>query len=105
MSCNTDDVVGYIETVASAAMEPSALVHEIVRQIKDPTGAADKAVDEVSHTNFRGQVLSEAVNWIGEVVNLLTDIAEQANLLVLNATNEAARAGGAGKGYAALLRW
>ena len=105
MSCNTDDVVGYIETVASAAMELSALVHEIVPQIKDSTGLVDKAVDEVSHTNFSGQVLSEAVNWIGEVVNLLTDIVEQTNLLVLNVTNEAARAGGAGKGYAALLRW
>ena len=37
---------------------------------------------------------------IGEVVTLITDIANQTNLLALNATIEAARAGDAGKGFA-----
>jgi len=41
-----------------------------------------------------------AAQKIGEVVNLINDIASQTNLLALNATIEAARAGDAGKGFA-----
>ena len=44
--------------------------------------------------------LSQAADRIGEVVNLINNIASQTNLLALNATIEAARAGDAGKGFA-----
>jgi methyl-accepting chemotaxis protein len=44
--------------------------------------------------------LSDAAQKIGQVVQLIQDIASQTNLLALNATIEAARAGDAGKGFA-----
>ena len=44
--------------------------------------------------------LAETVQEIGEVVNLIRNIAGQTNLLALNATIEAARAGEAGRGFA-----
>ncbi|MBO1687893.1 methyl-accepting chemotaxis protein, partial [Clostridium butyricum] len=44
--------------------------------------------------------LSQAAARIGDVVKLITAVAEQTNLLALNATIEAARAGEAGRGFA-----
>ena len=43
---------------------------------------------------------SQAATRIGEVVQLINEIASQTNLLALNATIEAARAGEAGRGFA-----
>jgi methyl-accepting chemotaxis protein len=44
--------------------------------------------------------LSQAAQKIGDVVELIRDVAAQTNLLALNATIEAARAGAAGRGFA-----
>lgn len=59
-----------------------------------------EAVSEVKNTDQTVVSLAEAASQIGGVVKLIQDIAEQTNLLALNATIEAARAGEAGKGFA-----
>jgi methyl-accepting chemotaxis protein len=58
------------------------------------------AITEATKTNEMIQKLAQSAGKIGDVVNLITDIASQTNLLALNATIEAARAGDAGKGFA-----
>ena len=89
-----------VQTVAAAAEELSASVNEIRRQVASSSEIAAKAAAEASATNERMVGLSDAAGRIGEVVTLIQAIAEQTNLLALNATIEAARAGEAGKGFA-----
>ena len=89
-----------VQTVASAAEELSASISEILRQVSDSTRVADQAVQDAERTNASMRDLATAAQKIGEVVGLITSIANQTNLLALNATIEAARAGDAGKGFA-----
>ncbi len=89
-----------VQTVAAAAEELSKSIIEISRQVDGSTTVAGKAVEEAKRTDSRVHALSEAAQKIGEVVQLINDIASQTNLLALNATIEAARAGEAGKGFA-----
>jgi len=58
------------------------------------------AVQQAQKTDASIGELSQAATRIGDVIKLITAIAEQTNLLALNATIEAARAGEAGRGFA-----
>jgi len=86
--------------VASATQELAGSVNEIGHQVARSTEISSKAVNEVTQTSSRMEELAKSVQSIGEIVQLITDIASQTNLLALNATIEAARAGDAGKGFA-----
>jgi methyl-accepting chemotaxis protein len=89
-----------VQTVAAAAEEMVSSIGEISQQISRSTEIAGTAVDQVERTNEDVQRLDDAAKSIDNIVNLINDIAEQTNLLALNATIEAARAGEAGKGFA-----
>jgi methyl-accepting chemotaxis protein len=88
------------QTVATATEELSSSIEEIGRQAAESTRVARAAVQETDDANQKIKGLEEAASKIGEVINLINDIASQTNLLALNATIEAARAGEAGKGFA-----
>lgn len=89
-----------VQTVAAASEELSASIGEIARQISQTNTIVTKASDATAQTDAEIGGLAESVQKIGEVVTLIQEIAEQTNLLALNATIEAARAGEAGKGFA-----
>ncbi len=89
-----------VQTVAAATEELSSSIQEIARQVAESTRVVGQAVNEATKTKDLVRGLDEAAGRIGRVVALITDIAEQTNLLALNATIEAARAGEAGKGFA-----
>jgi methyl-accepting chemotaxis protein len=89
-----------VQTVAASAEELSSSIGEISRQVNESTRVTTEAVREVKNTDQTVVSLADAAGQIGGVVKLIQDIAEQTNLLALNATIEAARAGEAGKGFA-----
>ena len=89
-----------VQSVASATEEMTSSVNEISRQVQDSAKIAGEAVKQAQQTDARITELSQAAGRIGDVVKLITAIAEQTNLLALNATIEAARAGEAGRGFA-----
>ncbi|MDH0895031.1 MULTISPECIES: methyl-accepting chemotaxis protein [unclassified Pseudomonas] len=107
--------------VATAVHEMSVAVQEVAQNAQSTAGNADKANkearqgSELVQSNLRAiQGLSESVEKAGEVIDTLhaqsdeiskvlgviQSIAEQTNLLALNAAIEAARAGEAGRGFA-----
>ncbi|NGX95465.1 MAG: PAS domain-containing protein [Candidatus Afipia apatlaquensis] len=89
-----------MQAVASGAEELAASVSEISRQASDALSISLQAVQQANETSAIVSGLAIAAQKIGDVVKLINNIAEQTNLLALNATIEAARAGEAGRGFA-----
>jgi len=89
-----------VQTVATATEEMAASIREISQQVATSARSAENAVAGAQQASGTVQSLAQAAEKIGQVVQLIQDIAEQTNLLALNATIEAARAGEAGKGFA-----
>lgn len=87
-------------TVACATEELSASIAEISRQISEASRIVGRAVTTAHKSEELVQALVDTASKVGEVTNLISNIAGQTNLLALNATIEAARAGDAGKGFA-----
>ncbi|MCB9496170.1 MAG: hypothetical protein H6686_04695 [Fibrobacteria bacterium] len=93
-------VNGAFQQVASAAEEMSASVSEIARHVSEAARVASEAGSTTDAVNTRIQDLDRSSQEISKATEVVTAIAEQTNLLALNATIEAARAGEAGKGFA-----
>ena len=95
-----EEATANVQTVASATEELSASVKEIQGSVNNANDMIVRAAGQAATTNDKVKDLAVASQKIGEVVQLINDIAAQTNLLALNATIEAARAGEAGKGFA-----
>ncbi len=94
------DVSRNVATVAAGAEQMGSSIGEIARNAQEAAHVATGATTTVAQTTEVMESLSESSRQIGDVIRLITSIAEQTNLLALNATIEAARAGEAGKGFA-----
>ncbi|WP_331272193.1 methyl-accepting chemotaxis protein [Motilibacter aurantiacus] len=100
VSLAADQVSQSVQTVAKGAEEMSAAIGEIAHNANEAARVAGHAVTVAEETTGQMGKLGDSSRQIGDVVKLITSIAEQTKLLALNATIEAARAGEAGKGFA-----
>jgi methyl-accepting chemotaxis protein len=110
----TSEVATSIEAMTKTIMENSENAQETVRVAKDAKSAAEAGGEVVKETvngmrriavvvERSGETVKElgrSSDQIGAIVNVIDDIADQTNLLALNAAIEAARAGEQGRGFA-----
>ena len=100
VSASAGEVSGGVHAMSAATEEMSASIREIAHNASQAADVAGEAVRTATETSSAVEALGQASTEIGEILRTITAIAEQTNLLALNATIEAARAGEAGKGFA-----
>ena len=100
VSTATDQVNRNLQTVATGAEEMSSTIADIAKNATESARISGEAVKTAETTNATVSKLGVSSAEIGQVIKVITSIAQQTNLLALNATIEAARAGEAGKGFA-----
>jgi methyl-accepting chemotaxis protein len=96
----SSDVSNSIHSLACGAEEMSVSIGEIALSTQQAAGVGAEASAIAASTNETVAKLGESSAEVGSILKAITSIAEQTNLLALNATIEAARAGEAGKGFA-----
>lgn len=97
---NTEEVAKGVQVVATNTEELVASIKEISRNTSEAANISKQTTAKAKSTNETIQKLGVSSEEIGNVIKVISSIAQQTNLLALNATIEAARAGEAGKGFA-----
>lgn len=97
---SSKDVYQNVQKVVESADKLGEMTTDAGGHVSSTLEKVREALDAVSLANDQIGGLSQAAMRIGDVVQLIQEIAEQTNLLALNATIEAARAGEAGRGFA-----
>jgi methyl-accepting chemotaxis protein len=114
LSHATGEISGSSQQIADGAQQQAASFEELSSSVQQNASNASQAND-LTHTTAKnaaaaGECMDQTIDamttieksskQIAEAVNIITDIADQTNLLALNAAIEAARAGEHGKGFA-----
>jgi len=104
---SVEGLVSSIDTVASSSEQVSNLTNEVSLINQEILNEMDRKVERMRKNSQLAKEAMEQINTVGEsskeigqIVGVINEIADQTNLLALNAAIEAARAGEAGRGFA-----
>src|SRR6201996_5937958 len=100
LSLRSNEAQSTAATFSQAAGKFADSAEGIGSQVRDAGKLADEASAAAHDASLNVDRLKESSAAIGNVVNLIAQIARQTTLLALNSTIEAARAGSAGRGFA-----
>lgn len=100
MSSAIDEVARTAQATSQDSVESSRLANEGKQKVSETTKVILDMNHEMQSSTGVINQLAEQVTSIGQILDVIRAVAEQTNLLALNAAIEAARAGEAGRGFA-----
>lgn len=100
MTATVHEVASHAEQTAQSSQEVTDVVREGRHQVDAATSQLGSLADNVTQSTKAMEQLKSQSDDVGKVLEVIMTVADQTNLLALNAAIEAARAGEAGRGFA-----
>ncbi|SFC44136.1 methyl-accepting chemotaxis sensory transducer with TarH sensor [Marinospirillum celere] len=100
MAQTANDIAENVNQVKQSSIETLELAQAGGTKVRQSSQSMDEILQHVTLASDQASTLEAKANQVQEVVGIISSIAEQTNLLALNAAIEAARAGEAGRGFA-----
>ena len=100
MSQTANDISENVNTVEQKAAETLELAQSGSSKIQEAAASTDEILSDANNASEQANELEAKAKEVQGVVDIISNIADQTNLLALNAAIEAARAGEAGRGFA-----
>ena len=100
MSSAVDEVAGTALKTSEASSQSAELAKDGAKKVLQTSNVIEKMNGDVQHSTKVISTLADKVSSINQVLEVIRSVADQTNLLALNAAIEAARAGEAGRGFA-----